>query len=130
MHKKGQMVHFPLWLMGALTEVTGGWVQINIVSILLSLLALFHRRLSNLTPATLVSVLLQKLRHCCCPLWLHGQLSFSLSEWSTSVKLFQATKINTSSGFYFVISIRFCVRLKHPFLFYCLCNCGRFERKS
>lgn len=37
MHKKGQMV--PLgawWLMGVFTEVTGGWVQISIVTTLLS----------------------------------------------------------------------------------------------
>lgn len=37
MHKKGQMV--PLgawWLTGVFTEVTGGWVQISIVTTLLS----------------------------------------------------------------------------------------------
>lgn len=40
MHKKGQMV--PLgawWLTGVFTEVTGGWVQISIVTTLLSQMA-------------------------------------------------------------------------------------------
>lgn len=36
MHKKGQMVQLGAWwLLGVFTEVTGGWVQISIVTTLL-----------------------------------------------------------------------------------------------
>lgn len=40
MHKKGQMVPWGAWwLTGSFTEVTVGWVQISIVTTLLSQLA-------------------------------------------------------------------------------------------
>lgn len=95
MHKKGQMVPFSAWWLTGFffTEVTVGFCankhSHNTIVIIGPCL---NGGSSNLTPATLASVLLPNPGIVVAPLWLDGSLAFSLHYGSSSVRAITGCK--------------------------------------